>query len=193
MNVIVAGLGRCGTSLVMQMYAAAGVDCVGEYPSFEDERIIHDPRSLFADLARADRRALKLLDPHRLRERPIHRLEDTVAVWLDRDHIEQAKSQVKLVSILSDLTFKPSAVSVLASSLRKETKAAFRALQRLTTRAPLRLTFESVIGEPVDAATILDGLVGGGLDVEAMARVVRPRSAACAPGLQIEADLVEGL
>jgi hypothetical protein len=36
--IVVAGLGRCGTSLVMQMLAAAGLPCVGSFPDFEDDR-----------------------------------------------------------------------------------------------------------------------------------------------------------
>ena len=38
---LVAGLGRCGTSLMMQMLAAAGLPCVGEFPAYEVPELNH--------------------------------------------------------------------------------------------------------------------------------------------------------
>ena len=61
-TVIVSGLGRCGTSLVMQMLAAGGIDCYGPFPAYEPEGLGmgRDLPSLLAL-----RKAFKLLDPHR--------------------------------------------------------------------------------------------------------------------------------
>lgn len=62
--VIVSGFGRCGSSMTMQMLAAGGIECLGEWPSFEH------PKALKLDMAwlRAQEgKALKVLDPHRHR------------------------------------------------------------------------------------------------------------------------------
>ncbi|MHB8286386.1 MAG: hypothetical protein ACYDD1_17175 [Caulobacteraceae bacterium] len=66
-TIIVSGLGRCGSSLTMQMLNAAGVHCVGSFPSFEGPEC----EAFQEGFITAERwaavagRAVKLLDPHR--------------------------------------------------------------------------------------------------------------------------------
>jgi hypothetical protein len=93
--IMVAGLGRCGTSLALQMLAAGGVDCVGPYPSFEDAEHDQLRRTAPAEwAARAAGKAVKVLDPHRNPPPigPAYRV-----LWLFRDWADQARSQLKMV------------------------------------------------------------------------------------------------
>lgn len=34
-TIFVSGLGRCGSSMTMQMLDAAGIPCIGDYPAYE--------------------------------------------------------------------------------------------------------------------------------------------------------------
>ena len=63
MIILVVGFGRCGSSLCMQMLNAAGVDCLGEAPHYED------PRTVIKRLSQnwlylQDGKAVKVLDFH---------------------------------------------------------------------------------------------------------------------------------
>lgn len=175
--VIVAGLGRCGTSLVMQMLDAAGIPCVGRFPAFEED----DPWV-------GTGRAVKWLDPHR---RPLRVAIGSRyrCIWLSRDPVEQARSQLKWFSPEMLTVGVDEATRVLAESLRDESVDALRRLPlpRLMT------TFEAIIGRPrASAARIADflGRPFAPLDVDAMAARVIPRGPECQPDLSIEATLV---
>lgn len=189
-HIIVAGLARCGTSLTMQMLHAAGVSCIGDFPGFESPELSHravDP----SFLARYPGHALKLLDPHLVRW---PRQVPGIAIWLDRDSIEQARSQAKLVHLLMG---RPSAsrhdIRRIAASLRRERPLALAILSGMPT---LHLSFERLLGNSREAAGLIADHIAPawpGLDIEAMARVVKARSPLCARGLEIELSLVESL
>jgi hypothetical protein len=183
--VMVSGLGRCGSSLAMQMLAAGGLPCVGRFPAYEDGRVLA-PR-LDADWLRTlGGHAVKVIDPH-LHAWP--REVPRVVVWCDRDPVEQARSQAKFLSILAGATVDRSTVRALASSCRRDRASNLRSFQR----APLLvLRFEDVIARPRREAVRLNQFLGGGLDPDAMTAAVRPRGAACAPGLALEAELIAG-
>lgn len=93
MITLICGLGRCGTSLVLQMLHRGGIHCSGSWPMFED---IRQTRSNEKDWIREYEGAgLKWLDPG-LYPPPHscsggHRF-DYRAIWLDRCEKEQAKS-----------------------------------------------------------------------------------------------------
>jgi hypothetical protein len=93
--ILVSGFGRCGTSLVMQMLSAAGIDCTGLPPTWEEK----PPKG--ADAAywveHYAGRAIKVLDPHRLcpPKGPAYRV-----IWLDRNIRQQALSHLKFLRAL---------------------------------------------------------------------------------------------
>ena len=89
--IIVAGLGRCGTSLMMQMLDAAGVPCLGAYPAYEPSTVCFEnyPVEILTT-----GRAMKVLDPHRI-NLPV--LTDHVVLWMDRAAKHQASSMAKLI------------------------------------------------------------------------------------------------
>lgn len=186
--VLVAGLGRCGTSLAMQMLHAAGLRCAGDWPSFEPPEMgigTVDP----AWLSQWQGGAVKALNPHWAR---LPAGIFAVFVWLDRDPREQARSQIKFVRLMGG--------SPVGGPLRRETRRVetalrhdrARALRAIGPRQPLlALRFEALLADPRRAAGAMAGFLAPwfALDTDTMAEAVRPRPAACAPGLAMERTL----
>lgn len=186
--ILVAGLGRCGTTMVMNMLAAAGVPCVGPAPAYEVDEVNHRPPSY--DWLRAQQgKALKLLNPHCSAPLPPC---PSVVIWLDRDRIEQARSHAKFVHLVAGA---PAAdrrhVRAMAKGLERDRGLALLALPG---RRTLRLSFEELLDDPRNAAHRLHAFLYpdfGALDVSAMAAVVRRRSPKCAADLSIEIEMLE--
>lgn len=186
--IIVAGLARCGTTLTMHMLHAAGIPCIGEKPAFEPPQVNHcavDP----AWLAQYPGRALKVLNPH---ETPLPSI-DGVVIWLDRDPKQQAASQIKFNAMMM-----PGLMTVDRGHRRRWVaglvKDRPRALAALPKAPTLVLRFEDLIHHPYGQAMRIAQFLAQwwpDLDWDAMAAVVRPRSARCAPGLDIELALLD--
>lgn len=176
-TILVAGLGRCGSSLVMQMLAAAGVPTVGTYPDFEVVDVAH---ALPADPCRwIDHilgKAVKVLDPHR--RRPPGG-PDYFTILLRRDYTEQARSALKLVGVADTRENR----RAMAADLRRDMGAARRALlfAGAGRRGILDLTFEELILDPAWAARAIATYLGGDLDEAAMVACVRQRPTGCLP------------
>lgn len=187
-TILVAGLGRCGSSLVMQMLAAAGVPAVGTYPDFEDAVVMRLPeleaQRDFA--ARCRGRAVKLLVPH-LHAPPIG-LEYRV-IFLSRHPVEQAKSMLKLIGASNNRA----ARRAMELSVRRDTARARNALALMGDGKALCLTFENIIHDPLCAAMAIDRYLrapgGPALDTRAMEECVRHRPATCLP-FMLETELV---
>lgn len=174
--IVVAGLGRCGTTVVMNMLHAAGLPCLGSPPAFEDATRLARPGEV-----------AKWVGPD-VTPMPFRAGTPTLAIWLDRDPLEQARSQCKMVTMLGARLL-PGAVEVLAKALPGYRAVALRSipLPRIVT------TFEAVITRPRDVALFIENFLRpstGPLDIDAMASVVVPRTTACQPGLDIEMALV---
>ncbi|MCA1570765.1 MAG: sulfotransferase [Chloroflexi bacterium] len=178
-RIIVAGSGRCGTSLVMQMLDAGGVPCHGDWPAFEDpalhERIVEQPTT---DLAG---RAIKLLTPV-LTLDSVRRAPATSWVWITRDIKQMAASQDKFVRMLTGRGYHGAHRRRLIRGLIEEQ----RAYPDLMDTPPHRcyvLRFEDIICQPAVSARNIAAFLDLDLDVTAMAAAVVPRSAACYDGL----------
>lgn len=188
---LVSGFGRCGSSLVMQMLAAGGMPATGEYPTFEATCPGHTRGvDWWPTLAG---KAHKVLNP----------TWDNVpgwvesgyrAIWLDRDPAEQAKSHQKFSAM-----FLPQEMNrvqgragrrALMASYREDRPDSLAVLRKRCAGRVLELRFELVLSNPAAVAAAINVFVGGGLDVDAMAAVVRPRSPRCLPGF-LEMDLME--
>lgn len=174
--VAVAGLGRCGTSLVMQMLAAGGLPTVGTFPAFEVPDGVAQPGQ-----------AVKWIDPHRL-PNPFGG-DDALVVWLTRDHEEQARSQLKMIRVLFGIRAGGQRER-FARSLERDERLAFRVIARWPV---IHLTFEDLIRAPqVSTARLVIFLrpCFPDLDGPAMARCVLPRTSRCQPGVEIEQRLI---
>jgi len=187
--IVVCGFGRCGTSLVMQMLSAAGVRCLGEWPSFECPTI--NPLSIDPDTMRqAQGGAIKVLDPHRVG------LPDGFKydfVWLTRDPYQQALSSIKFGNALGLGLIvaggSRGAAAALARSYRLDEPAVLRALWAHRDSRCIKLRFEGLIERTEAMVHNLAeslGLVGRERE---MVRCVRPRPSSCLPHL-LEAELI---
>lgn len=186
--IIVAGLGRCGSSLVMQMLAAAGISTIGTYPDFEDDLNMRLPDlEAQREMAlRAPGHAMKLLDPH-LHAPPVG--YDYRTIFLTRHPVEQAKSMLKLVGERNNRN----ARRAMEVAVRRDTCTARDAVTRIGSGQFYNMPFEHLIHDPMGAAEgiarYLHRYRDEPLDVEAMARCVRRRPATCLPYL-LELELL---
>jgi hypothetical protein len=191
--VVVAGLGRCGTSLAMQMLAAGGIPTTpANGPAYETPET-GQRRPIDPDWWASQRgRAVKVLDPH------INAIPGNLPVLvfvLTRDEREQAISQIKMACFATRHAFD-------ATTCTRERVRGMRALLRRDHRAmrmrlPVphhTLEFEDMIRRP----RLMAGIMASRLypwfptvDTEAMAAVVRPRATACLPYL-LEMEMVDG-
>lgn len=184
----VAGLGRCGTSLVMQMLDAAGVPVIGEYPSFESEEhnygLVETPPGY----------ACKYLDMHR-EELPLPRGK-VKWVWMFRNLKQQARSQIKFASAALGIKhhFDGNDIARMANSLRADNSKAVRRIQKHSGPGIciLPLSFEGFFSTPEQQAQHLCLYYNIDLfKVPKMAAVVRHhRTSDCYNGL-MELELID--
>lgn len=177
--IVVAGMGRCGTSLTMQMLSAAGVTCIGTWPDFETDAssIEGFDATEFAGLSDC---AIKLIDPANL---PVGDMPNHIVVWLDRDPKQQAKSQVKLLNAMG-FNLGRDAVKAVAADLRKS-RDRHRARVGIVGGNPaITLRFEDLIAGPYAIERLSSFLSEYGWNVSpsVMAAQVRARHSDCLPG-----------
>lgn len=183
---IVAGLGRCGTTAMMTALAAGGIPTAGEAPAFEPPETMPpvDPAWLAAQAGRA----VKLLDPYR-HNRDALRCP-RVVLFMTREHREQAKSQAKMVEILMGA---PRAgrreIRRLAAGLANDQWAATQAVGPIAQS----IDFATLVRHP----ELIMRLVAQSLrpwwslDEKAAAAAIVKRDPRCAPGLDMEMRLAE--
>lgn len=181
--IVVAGQGRCGTSLVMQMLFAAGVPCDGDWPSFESEAQMIGTIDPEAFAARRDQ-AVKILDPGKC---GLGSLPGHVVIWLDRDPVEQARSQIKFMRGHGvDIEDSRATRRGLASTLRSD-RERHRAALGIPGKTPsLSVGFGILVLDPAWVAGAIAGFLKQhqwpALDTDAMTSVVRRRPSDCYPG-----------
>lgn len=185
-TILVAGLGRCGSSLVMQMLAAAGVPTVGAFPSFEINDELELRLNPVAWRSLVSGKAVKVLDAQRVLP-PAEHL-DRRMILLTRHPGEQAKSALKLIGARRDRQAK----RAMEAGMRRDTRTVSAAMGRIGRF--LNLPFENIIHDPRGAAEAIARELQPyprPLDVDAMARCVRRRPATCLPYL-LELELLHG-
>lgn len=178
-KIIVAGLGRCGTSMVCQMLAAGGLRVAGRWPSYETAEPWKETGWQVA----------KLLDPHR---QPLGEwMRGALVFWLDRKPMEQAASQAKLLG--EDLSRADR--KALAHLLRRDRRDS-RCHLRMAGHHPLQFEFERILRSPYQTADEFEYCLKEwfgyhGFRADRAADVVHNgRSAACAPDLSMEHRLI---
>lgn len=185
-TILVAGLGRCGSSLVMQMLNAGGVPTIGLYPAFEDESEVAlrgDPAAWHALTAG---KAVKILDPHLT---PPPAAGSYRTILLTRSIEEQAKSMLKFAGAPASRHDR----RAMEALLRRELDQARKALTGIGTGMYFSIPFEDLITEPLKTAFAIAGFVTTywtqPLDPGAMAACVRDRAPECLPYL-LEPELL---
>jgi len=181
-KLLIAGLGRCGTSLVMQMLAAAGLRVPGRYPTFES-------KTAFADLDMLD--AVKWLGPGVMDadgEQPPTCFGYRV-LWLDRDITQQAMSRAKFqrAAGASEMLSRP---SIIRQLIPQDLRTGLRTVAKYSGHETVRLNFETLLSQPKWSAQLISDMYDNYLDVDKMAAVVRPRTPRCYPGF-LESELAD--
>jgi hypothetical protein len=178
---LVSGLTRCGTSLLMQMLSAGGFPIVGGHmgwPAFE-----HDVNVGGKPLPRGTVGALKWLDPHR--ERPP---KAQLSVYLQRDKAEQSRSIGKFLRAIGvpvDRGFEAAS----AADLRADEPVAIRALEAVGP--VLVATFEDMVTFPMAIVAAIEKRTGQSIDVNRAMSAFRARGKACLPYMLEERLLQE--
>jgi hypothetical protein len=181
--IVVCGLARCGTSLLMKMLHQGGIEPFCDPPSlgygYEYHATLYLPNKT-EWLDNSEGKAVKILDPHRLRlpdDRPY------AFILLTRDFREQAKSHVKFLKALG-LSVTRQHRSRLEESLREDLPIVESLLDSYSQSRILRLPFERVIADPLGASTDLDDfLQRSDFDMLKAAQCVLRRSSKCLPYL----------
>lgn len=181
MLTMVCGLGRCGTSMVMQMLAAGGAPVVGQAPAYEPAEAGRAPIDATWLRSLGDG-TVKILDPHRAWRGQCQ----ARAIWIDRNENEQARSQVKFAAVVGGLPVRAGDWKRVRAILRRDRAAALRQLGGMERRM---MRFEMILAAPMDAAKELAGWFPS-FDQVAAAAAVRRRSAQCAPGMELEIALL---
>ena len=178
--IIVAGMGRCGTSLMMQMLSACGVRCLGDWPDFEVDQVMQESfdNEWLASLASC---AVKILDPARLK---VKRPFGSLLIWLDRDPAQQAKSQMKFLEahgVPVDRTRR--AWRAAAADLRNDRYRHRNAIGAYLERS-MSVTFEDLVTKPdnvADRVSVFLAPHGYAVSPWRMVAQVKPRHSDCLP------------
>ena len=178
MTIIIAGLGRCGTTMLMNMMDAAGVPTVGQAPDWEDEdaqrKLERDPaewRKLI------DGKAVKVIDAHRW---TMPDLTGCKFIWLMRDPREQAKSMLKMIGQAQNRA----SIRAFEQSIRSDQPRAMAKLTRAGARLAGTMRFEGFINQPAWSSFALAHTLGMERETAfKMAYRIRQRQPECLPYL----------
>jgi hypothetical protein len=194
-TIIVSGLGRCGSSMAMQMLAASGLKCAGDAPSYECH-IDHDEDdegvrtySIARELIEAHD-AIKILWPSKFAFPPI---PGALVVWLDRNWREQCRSLRKLAATVSNAVppESPEVLRTMHLHLIREREASIAAIRGYPR---IETSFENLVSHPFDACCDIAEFAseyGVMLDPSRMAAVIEGRSVRCAGDLSRELRLID--
>ena len=184
---LVAGLGRCGTTMMMTMLDAGGFPVTGPRPSYEPSERWRLGRPDPAWIGAQGGKAVKWIDPTKFRAGMRNLLPtEPVIILMERDPREQARSQVKL---LADMVEPDRHVAkAMERSIRRDTPLVRAQMRALGTVYPFR--FEDVLKAPLMVASQLRGIVdhhfGALFDSGVAARAVIPRQPSCASDFWME-------
>ncbi len=179
--VVVSGLPRSGTSVMMSMLAAGGVSLLEDqirepdvdnpdgYHEFELTKQLHEQPDK-SWLASAQGKALKVIS-ELLKELPDSYYYKII--FMDRDLREVVASQNKMLRRRGKDPGKSPDDQVVAV-FEKDLRLARRWLQNRSNFEVLEVAYGSVIGDTLSAVARVNAFLGGGLRVDAMREVVDP-------------------
>jgi hypothetical protein len=171
---------------MMNALAAGGIPVVGPAPAYECPETMFPVSGKW--LAEQAGSAVKVIDPHRspeIRSAPFY------LIWMTRHLMEQARSQAKLLHLLSAAPMPNRAgLRALATSLYADERRFLRGGGPL---AGTIVRFEELLAAPKQVMGVLAERLAEHwtLDAAAAAAVIRMRDPRCAPGLDQEAAMIE--
>ena len=174
---VVSGLPRSGTSMMMRMLVAGGLDAIsdGERRAdddnplgyFELEAVKRLPDDA-AWLEGAEGRAVKVVSALLDKLPDTHRYR---VVFLERRIEEVLASQRRMLERRGKPTDRV-ADEAMASMLGRHVRAALDRVRSRPSMSLLFLRYHEVVAQPAAAAASVDDFLGGGLDRDAMAAAV---------------------
>ncbi|MCU0433200.1 MAG: alkaline phosphatase family protein [Bacteroidia bacterium] len=172
---IVSGMPRSGTSMLMQMLRAGGLQTVTDDKRLSDD---HNPQGYLEDdrvkrlhidntwLAEADGKAVKVVAPLLQFLPPGFSYK---IIYMHRDLHEVLQSQLKMTGRATDGKTFPAG---LADAMAKQAEKAQAWMKAQPHVATLELHYRHVVEDPADAADRIAAFVGENLDTDAMAAAV---------------------
>lgn len=186
--ILVCGFGRCGSSMVMQMLKAAGIDMDGVPPYYETP-LCFDGEWISQQVGRA----VKVLEPHR--KGRVYPKADFICIWLDRDIKQQARSHVKFHREKKGLVVMNPRYSrkKVMEYFKTERSKAVKLCESLGPT--LILEFEELVSRPLKCAYLIAEHCGIDIrgNLKRMSEAVIRRDPECRKGLEMEIFLSGGL
>lgn len=187
----IAGLGRCGTTMVMRMLDRGGIPVAGSRPAYEPDQMKWNMPVSFRQrwVMEQAGRALKWIDPvHAVLDWNKWTGGEVTFLLMRRDPEHQARSMAKMVG----QRVSKSGVAALAQNIRADQKRTEAYLERAGN--VYSASFEWGLKEPAELAAKLAQIckvsLGLNLDQAAAAGAVIRRTPWCAPDLAIEEQLM---
>lgn len=187
-TLVVAGLGRCGTSLAMQLLDASAYPCHGEFPAYEERD--SDTHALIEQnfLQGKAGKAVKIIDPHH----GALNFEGCRVVYLERDLKEQARSNIKMARIFVDWTaggFSRAELRGMSALLKRDNRKCLSMFKMLGVPV-LRYRFEDILKDPQSFMYAVCAFTGHNTITTFAKDTVINRSPECYNGF-LELDLIE--
>ena len=191
--VIVAGLPRCGSSLTMQMLAAAGIPCDGDYPGFEGEachKALHNQFGPWVERMRG--KAFKFLDPHHSAGFVAWLPVGSIVFYLRRDPAQQAISQINMALMQMGGVSNRNLRRRYEAQIPKDNKRSIQ-LFGMTGANIHEISFEALLSRP---EPIVGGICGrlaphfGDLDPFKMLACIQQRSPEATGNMKLEMELI---
>ncbi len=182
MITVVTGLPRSGTSLMMKLLLAGGMDIyANEFPVMETNEILGLRHGKYEWLQGCVNHAIKVLEPER---NPLPACYDYRFIWMRRGWNAIAKSQIKCLDEFNDV---PGAVRVVSKSgideLKRRTEKGLLLVRKLGPTWCFK--FEQILENPRSSIKRLAGIFTDiNMDQENMREVIIKRSAACLPDIR---------
>ncbi len=177
--IVVAGQGRCGTSLVMRMLQTAGIELYyTQENSFETEEMMELAAGKSAWLDGVEGKAVKILLPvlNKLPNGRQYRI-----IYLTRNKEQQAKSMIKMMDSILGRHGHNTKLKNVKNGITRDDIASIQYLQSVSKDVVV-MSFEELIADPLRASTRLSAFLMKSLPVEQMAGVVIKRSTKNYPG-----------
>lgn len=192
-TIFVAGLGRCGTTMMMHVLRAGGVPVAGPAPAFE-VREMAPGAGLAVRQAWVEKhagKAIKWIDPIAA---PLALPKNSIAILMRRDRVEQAKSQMKMIALTVPGANTRSARRAMAAMIRVDVHKTWAQLQLVTDARLMAVDFEDVIVRPAETMKRLEDFLADcdvSFDSAAGQTAILRRPVACEPLFDIEQKLLE--
>jgi hypothetical protein len=184
---VVCGLPRSGTTLMMSMLHAGGMEvCAENLSSFETMKATKLPKDS-TWLSECYGVAVKILDPLNYTPPQHHRYK---FIWMRRTPVQVAQSQIKFISATgTPIDPKLGNVIRIANAVEHNTRKSIDMLCKYKESDLIVIDFEDVLHEPCEVADKVAEFVDMGLDRKKMADAVIDRPPDCYKGM-LELDLI---